>query len=80
MSVSAFIAETSMPFPFMPVGAILAAAVLGGAFALFALLLRAIDRTATEIKGSFLPGVVSGLRGWSRARDGRQVQERSPQG
>jgi hypothetical protein len=72
-------AETLMPFPFLPGGAILAAAVLGGAFALFALLLRAIDRTATEIKGSFLPGVVSGLRGWSRPRDGRQVPERSPQ-
>ena len=67
-----------MPFPFLPGGAILAAAVLGGAFALFALLLRALDRTATEIKGSFLPGIVSGLRGWSRARDGGQVPDSSP--
>jgi hypothetical protein len=67
-----------MAFPFLPGGAILAAAVLGGAIALFALLLRAFDRTATEIKGSFLPGVVSGLRGWSRARDRSQVPERSP--
>jgi hypothetical protein len=68
-----------MPFPFLPGGAILAIAVLGGAFALFAMILRAIDRTATEIKGSFLPGVVSGLRGWSRPRDRDQVPGRSPQ-
>jgi hypothetical protein len=67
-----------MAFPFLPGGAILAMAVLGGAFALFAIALRAIDRTATEIKGSFLPGVVSGLRNWSRPHDQSQMRESSP--
>jgi hypothetical protein len=67
-----------MPFPFLPAGAILAMAVLLGAFALFAIILRAIDRTATEMKGSFLPGVVTGLRDWSRARDQRRGRESSP--
>jgi hypothetical protein len=68
-----------MAFPFLPGGAIVAAAVLVGAFALFTILLRAIDRTATEIKGSFLPGVVSGLRDWSRSRDPDRVRRSSPQ-
>jgi len=67
-----------MAFPFLPGGAILAMAVLGGAFALFAVVLRAIDRTATEIKGSFLPGVVTGLRDWSRPRDRDQIRRTSP--
>ncbi len=67
-----------MAFPFLPGGAILAMAVLGGAFALFAVVLRAIDRTATEIKGSFLPGVVTGLRDWSRPRDRDQIRRISP--
>jgi hypothetical protein len=67
-----------MSFPFLPGGAILAMLVLGGAFALFALVLRAIDRTATEIKGSVLPGVVAGLRDWSRTRDRGRARTSSP--
>jgi hypothetical protein len=67
-----------MAFPFLPGGAILAAAVLGGAFALFAIILWAVDRTATEVRGSFLPGVVSGLRDWSRVRDLDRVPRSSP--
>jgi hypothetical protein len=67
-----------MAFPFLPGGIVLAAAVLGSGFALFALLLRLIDRTATEIRGSFLPGVVSGLRDWSRPRDRDQIRRTSP--
>jgi hypothetical protein len=67
-----------MAFPFIPGGAILAAVVLGGAFALFMLLLRVVDRTATEVRGSFLPGVVSGLRDWSRAGDPDRVRLDSP--
>jgi hypothetical protein len=65
-------------FPFLPGGAILAMAVLGGAFTLFALVLRALDRAGTEIRGSFLPGVVAGLRDWSRTRDHGRVQRSSP--
>jgi hypothetical protein len=60
-----------VPFPFLPGGAILAAAVLSGAFVLFAVVLRLLDRAATEIGGAMLPGVVDGLRDWSRGRRGR---------
>jgi multisubunit Na+/H+ antiporter MnhB subunit len=67
-----------MAFPFIPGGAILAAVVLGGAFALFMLLLRVVDRKATEVRGSFLPSVVSGLRDWSRAGDPDRVRRDSP--
>ncbi|HYU49042.1 MAG TPA: hypothetical protein VEO91_03805 [Candidatus Limnocylindria bacterium] len=66
-----------MAFPFLPGGAILAMAVLGGAFALFAIVLRAIDGTATEIRGSFLPGIVSGLRDWSSTGDPMPARRRS---
>jgi len=52
-------------------------AVLGGAFALFAIVLRAIDGTATEIRGSFLPGIVSGLRDWSSTGDPMPARRRS---
>jgi hypothetical protein len=67
-----------MAFPFLPGGAILAMAVLGGTFALFAIILRAIDRTATEMRGSFLPEVVSGIRDWSRTHDPNHVRRVSP--
>jgi hypothetical protein len=65
-------------FPFLPAGIILAVAVLGGAFFLFGVVLHAIDRTATEIKGSFLPGMVSGLRDWSRTHERHPVRQSSP--
>jgi hypothetical protein len=67
-----------MAFPFLPGGVVLAMAVLGGAFALFAIVLRAMDRTAAEITGSFLPGVVSGLRVWSHTHDPSRVRRSSP--
>jgi hypothetical protein len=75
---SAPIGEVAVEFPFLPGGAILAMAVLGGAFALFTLLLRAVDRAGAEIRGSFLPGVVDGLRDWSRTRDPSGVRPSSP--
>jgi hypothetical protein len=62
-----------MPFPFLPGGAILAAAVLVGAFATFALALRAMDRALEGIRGSVLPGLVSGLRGWSPPAHGSRI-------
>jgi hypothetical protein len=67
-----------VPFPFLPGGAILAAAVLGGAFALFTVLLRLLDRAATEIGGAMLPGVVHGLRDWSRSRRHEHAGRGSP--
>lgn len=59
-----------MAFPFLPLGAILAAAVLIGGLAVFGLLLRAIDRAIGGIRESAVPGIVAGLRAWdSRASD-----------
>jgi hypothetical protein len=62
-----------MPFPFIPAGAALALAVLGGAFTLFWLLVRLLDRTATSARDAALsardavaPGLVAGLRTWGR--------------
>ena len=53
-----------MPFPFLPLGAALALAVLGGAFALFGLLLRLADRAALAARDSVASGLVAGLRRW----------------
>ncbi len=68
-----------MPFPFLWMGALLAATFLSAVFAIFALALRLLDRTATEVRGSILPGLVSGLDDW---RDGRSAIRRlvSPRG
>lgn len=55
-----------MPFPFIPGGALLALAVLGGAMALFGVALRALDWTIDTARGSMLGGIVSGLRGWEQ--------------
>jgi hypothetical protein len=58
-----------MPFPFLPAGAIVAVSVLIGALTAFGLILRATDRAATRavagLRGSVLPSLVSGIRGWS---------------
>ena len=54
-----------MPFPFMPIGAILAALILGGALTIFVWALMAIDRAASRAAGSVVSGLVSGFRGWS---------------
>jgi hypothetical protein len=55
-----------MPFPFIPGGALLALAVLGGAFALFGLALKALDWTIDATRASMLNGVVSGMRDGER--------------
>ena len=57
-----------MPFPFIPAGVVLALAVLGGAFALFGLALRGLDRAATSARHSIAPGLVAGMRQWSHDR------------
>jgi hypothetical protein len=53
-----------MPFPFLPLGALLALAVLGGALAVFGAALKALDWTIDAARGSMLSGVVSGIRNW----------------
>jgi hypothetical protein len=57
-----------MPFPFMPVGAIVAAALLGAVLTVFVWTLMALDRMASRAADSVVSGLVSGLRGWSADR------------
>lgn len=57
-----------MPFPFMPVGAILAGLILMAALTIFVWALMAIDRAASRAAGSVVSGLVTGFRGWSPER------------
>jgi hypothetical protein len=52
-----------MPFPFYPVGAVVAGLFLGAVLTLFGLAMRLLDRGARS--ASMLPSVVSGFRDWS---------------
>lgn len=54
-----------MPFPFVPVGAIVAGAILGAALTIFVWTLMALDRMASRAADSVVSGLVSGLRGWA---------------
>ena len=54
-----------MPFPFVPIGAIVAALILGAALTVFVWALMAIDHAASRAAGSVVSGLVSGFRGWS---------------
>ena len=69
-----------MPFPYMyPIGALLAAAILGATLTVFAVVLHAIDRVATWAGEAAVSSLVSGFGGWSGAR--RPVTpESSPRG
>jgi hypothetical protein len=53
-----------MPFPFLPVGAIVAATVLFSAIAAFVAAMMAIDRAATRVFGGVVTGIVVGARRW----------------
>jgi hypothetical protein len=64
-----------MPFPFLPFGALLALAVLGGAFAIFGAVLRLFDRAALSARNTIAPTVVRGIRGWSQPRDNESAAE-----
>jgi hypothetical protein len=57
-----------MLFPFVPVGAIVAGAILGAALTLFVWTLMTLDRMASRAADSVVSGLVSGLRGWSADR------------
>jgi len=57
-----------MPFPFVPVGAIVAGAILGAALTLFVWILMALDRMASRAADSVVSGLVSGFRGWTNDR------------
>jgi hypothetical protein len=67
------IAEARMPFPFLPGGALLAIAVLGGALTVFGLALRVMDKAVTVGRRTMLPGLVSGFRTWAEASPSKAV-------
>lgn len=64
-----------MAFPFLPGGAILAAAVLIGALTAFGVLLRAMDRAIGGVRGTAIPGMVAGFRAWGARTPGGQTSE-----
>jgi hypothetical protein len=70
-----------MPFPFYWIGALVAGAFLSLVLTIFALALRLLTRTTSEIRGSILPGLVSGFRDWAGDRSvvRRLVSPRSPE-
>jgi len=63
-----------VPFPFLPLGAILAGAILGAALTIFVWVLMAIDRAASRAAESVVSGLVSGFRGWSAERPSMPVR------
>jgi hypothetical protein len=70
-----------MPFPFLWTGALVAAAFLSLVLTIFALGLRFLTRATTEVRGSILPGVVSGFGEWTGERSSvrRVASPRSPE-
>ena len=60
-----------MPFPFLPFGALVAAAFLGGVFALLYVVVTRLDRAIVEVGGSVVGGLVSGLDDWNHERAAR---------
>ena len=60
-----------MPFPFLPGGLLLALSVLGGALAIFGVLLHLLDKAASSARGSIAAGLEAGLRTWSHDRSGQ---------
>ena len=58
-----------MAFPFWWIGALTAALFLGAVFVAFGIAMRLVSRTTREIRGSMLPGLVSGFRDWVEPLD-----------
>ena len=54
-----------MPFPFLWIGALVAAAFLTFVFTLFGLLMKLLNRATPEVRESILPGLVTGIRDWA---------------
>jgi hypothetical protein len=57
-----------MPFPFIPIGIVTGAAVLGGAFALIYLIVTRLDRAFSEVGGAVVGRLVAGFDDWSHER------------
>jgi len=60
-----------MPFPFVPIGAVVATAVLVGAFCLLYLVITKLDRAIVEVGGGVVGRLVSGFDDWNHERPGR---------
>ena len=58
----------AMAFPFWWIGALTAGLFLAAVFTMFGFALRLVNRTTAEIRGSVLPGLVSGFRDWTGMR------------
>ena len=54
-----------MAFPFLPVGALVASLVLFAALTMFALAMRAIDRTVARVGGAVVSSLVTGWHDWA---------------
>ncbi len=63
-------------FPFLGIGGLTAIAVLVVGYAAFALLLRLLDAAATGAV-SVVPGIVTGIRDWTRDDEGEAGAEAS---
>ena len=59
-----------MPFPFVPIGAAVATAVLVGAFCLLYVTITKIDRAIVEVGGGVVGRLVAGLDDWNHERPG----------
>jgi len=59
-----------MPFPFYWAGALVAAVFLTVVMTIFGVLLKLLNRAATEVQESIVPTIVTGIRSWS---DGSRV-------
>jgi hypothetical protein len=57
----------AMAFPFLWIGALTAGLFLTATFVVFWLGVHLLSRTVGEIRGSMLPGLVSGFRDWTEA-------------
>lgn len=54
-----------MPFPFLWIGALIAAAFLTSMFFVFGVLMKLLNTATTEVRASILPGLIEGIRDWA---------------
>ena len=54
-----------MSFPFLWIGVIVAGLLLSAVMTLFGIALHLVAQATNEVRGSILPGLVSGFREWA---------------
>lgn len=67
-----------MQVPFFWLGALVAGLLLTTVLALFGFALNLLSRATNEVRGSILPGLVSGFRGWAAERGPARQRSSSP--